>query len=199
MGKAENRQSPELEIIRRCTAGDQGAFQELVALHQRRVFSLLYRLIRRREDVEDLAQEVFLKVHVSLGSYDGRSPFGTWLGRITINHAYDYLRRQRTRRSVRSGPSIEEVFQAGEIPLPGTSADQLQVDKQVALKDLVGKLLERAPAKERILMTLKEMEGFSIREISELLDLKPATVKVQLLRARRRMLENFRRLVGKRR
>ena len=99
MGKAENRQSPELEIIRRCTAGDRGAFQELVALHQRRVFSLLYRLIRRREDVEDLAQEVFLKVHVSLGSYDGRSPFGTWLGRITINHAYDYLRRQRTRQS----------------------------------------------------------------------------------------------------
>ena len=62
-------------------------------------FPLLYRLIRRREDVEDLAQEVFLKVHVSLGSYDGRSPFGTWLGRITINHAYDYLRRQRTRQS----------------------------------------------------------------------------------------------------
>ena len=56
------------------------------------------------------------------------------------------------------------------------------MDEQVALKDLVGKLLERAPAKERILMTLKEMEGFSIREISELLDLKPATVKFQLLR-----------------
>lgn len=199
MEKAEDRRNSEKEIIRRCTAGDRQAFRELVNLFQGRVFSLLYRLVRRREDVEDLAQEVFLKVHISLGSYDGRSPFGTWLGRITINHAYDYLRRQRTRQNVGSGPSIEEVFQASEIPSSGTSADQIPVDKQLALKDLVGKLLERAPAKERILLTLKEMEGFSIREISELLDLKPATVKVQLLRARRRMLEDFRRLVGKRR
>ena len=194
--ESENPQANhEWGIIQRAKEGDSQAFRELVSLVQPRVFSLLFRLVRRREVVEDLSQEVFLKVFRSLRSYDRRSPFGTWVGRITINHAYDYLRRQRTRHHPETWPSLEEIGERSELSAGDISGRKLSLEREIILKDLVSRLLERASSKERILLTLKELYGYSIREIGEFIGLKPATVKVQLLRARRRMVEDYLRLL----
>jgi RNA polymerase sigma-70 factor (ECF subfamily) len=196
--ESENPQANhEWDIIQRSQQGDSQAFRELVSLFHPRVVSLLFRLVHRREVVEDLSQEVFLKVFRSLGSYDRRSRFGTWVGRITINHAYDYLRRQRTRHHPETWPSLEEVGGLGATSAGEAlgSRSKPSLEREVMLKDLVARLLERASAKERILLTLKELEGYSIQEIGKLLNRKPATVKVQLLRARRRMVEDYLRLL----
>ncbi len=194
MEKAHPQADLEVELVRRVKAGDCQAFGEVVSLFQRRVFSMLYRLVRSSEDVEDLAQEVFFKVYRSFDSYDAKSPLENWIGRITVNHAYDYLRRQRARNFPSRWPSLDEVNREVEEYVTGWSESRPNAEGSLVLKDLAGKLLERVPKKDRILLTLKEVEGFSVEEIGNFLDLKPATVKVQLLRARRRMAECYRRL-----
>ncbi len=183
----------ERDWITRVQRGDPEAFGPLVEHYRRRVFSLVYHLVRRHDEVEDLAQEIFIKAFRAIRGYNFESSFGTWLARIAVNHCYDYLRRVRSSRVAyhweMSEEGVRELEARAESPLPGG----LTEEERTALKDLVGKLLERAPENDRIILTLKEIEDFSIEEISGLLKLTPSTVKVRLHRARKRMLEDLRR------
>jgi RNA polymerase sigma-70 factor (ECF subfamily) len=181
----------ELAWIRSAQRGDGEAFGHLVERYQKRVFSQVFRLVRRREDIEDLAQEVFVKAFRAIRSYDFRSSFGTWLSRVAVNHCYDYLRRERAQPAIVSvSPADRDAAQ------PTALVDKLEApdqdpERQAVLRDLVGKLLERAPADDRVILALKEMEGLSVEEIGEILELRPGTVKVRLFRARKRMLEDW--------
>src|SRR5208282_264219 len=85
----------EIQWIKRAQQGESEAFGPLVQKHQQRVFSLVYHLVRRRDEVEDLAQEIFIKAFRAIRSYNFQSSFATWLSRIAVNHCYDYLRREQ--------------------------------------------------------------------------------------------------------
>lgn len=184
---------PEVEWIRRVQRGDREAYGPLVDRYQRRIFALVYRVLRRREEVEEIAQEVFLKAYLAVGTYNFESSFGTWLMRIAVNHCYDQLRRRRSSRLT----YFSEMSEVGErAVLAGsesreTSGDRVQ--RQLESRDLVEKLLERASAEDRVILTLKELEDLSVKEIAEVLKLNAGTVKVRLHRARKRMLEDYRR------
>ncbi len=187
----EDRQ--ELEWIQRAKHGDAEAFGFLVQRYERRVFSLAYHLVNRREEVEDLAQEIFVKAFSGVRGYDGRSSFATWLSRVAINHCYDYLRRQRASRLLYFSQMNLEGQRALEAKAESPPEEGINVEDRMALRDLAGKLLSRAPAEDRILLGLKELEELSVEEIAQMLGLKESTVKVRLHRARKRMLEDFRR------
>jgi len=187
----EDRQ--ELEWIQRAKHGDAEAFGLLVQRYERRVFSLVHHVLNRREEVEDLAQEIFVKAFLGVRGYDGRSSFATWLSRVAINHCYDHLRRQRTSRLLYFSQMNQEGERALEAKAESPPQEGINVEERTALRDLAGKLLSRAPAEDRILLGLKELEDLSVEEIGELLGLKESTVKVRLHRARKRMLEDFRR------
>jgi RNA polymerase sigma-70 factor (ECF subfamily) len=184
----------ELGWIRDAQRGDGEAFGHLVERHQKRVFAQVFRLVHRREDVEDLAQEVLVKAFRAIRSYDFRSSFGTWLSRVAVNHCYDFLRRERTQPAILSvSPGDRDGVQ------PTALVDKLEApdqdpERQAVLRDLVGKLLARASADDRVILVLKEIEGLSVEEIGEILELRPGTVKVRLFRARKRMLEDWRSL-----
>lgn len=183
----------ELECIKRCQGGDREAFAFLVQKHQRRVFSLLFHILRRRDVVEDLAQEVFIKAFVGIRGYNFRASFGAWISQIAINHCYDYLRRERISRvSYYSAMSVERQREI-EARVESREPGGLTTEQQTVLRDLVGKLLDRAPVDDRVLLTLKEVEGLSVEEITEILKLNPSTVKVRLHRARKRMLSDLKR------
>lgn len=183
----------EVEWIRRVQRGDREAYGPLVDRYQRRIFAVVYRVLRRREDVEEIAQEIFLKAYLAAGTYNFESSFGTWLMRIAVNHCYDHLRRRRSSKVT----YFSEMSEVGErAVLAGsesreTSGDRLE--QQLESQDLVEKLLERAPAEDRVILTLKELEDMSVKEIAEVLELNAGTVKVRLHRARKRMLEDYRR------
>ena len=188
------RQDPtELEWIRRTQRGDGEAYALLVERYQRRVFNLVYRMVGRREEVEEIAQEIFIKAFLAAGGYHFDALFGTWLMRIAINHCYDHLRRRRASRLT----YFSEMTLDGEQAVVGGSEDprgggeRLQFDLEN--RELVQKLLERAPSEDRVILTLKELEDLSVEEIAELLCLKTSTVKVRLHRARKRMLADFQR------
>ncbi|HKS94512.1 MAG TPA: sigma-70 family RNA polymerase sigma factor [Terriglobia bacterium] len=181
----------ENDWVARVQRGDREAFAPLVERHERRVRSLVYHLVRRRDEVEDITQEIFIKAFKSIRSYNGESSFGTWLGRIAVNHCYDYLRREQKARVSYHWQMAEETGRRLEENLE--QQQPLSVEEEVALRDLAAKLLERAPADDRVILSLKELQDRSIEEIAELLDLRVNTVKVRLHRARKRMLEDLKR------
>lgn len=183
----------EMEWIKRAQQGEPEAFGPLVQKYQKRVFSLVFHLVRRRDEVEDLAQEIFIKAFRAIRSYNFQSSFATWLSRIATNHCYDYLRHERASRVSyywQMGEDSQREIESNAESLP---ADALNHEEQAVLKDLVAKLLERAPENDRKILFLKELEDHSVEEIAEIMDLKVTTVKVRLHRARKRMLEDLRR------
>lgn len=181
----------EAEWIRRSQRGDRDAFGLLSEKYRRRVFSLVFHIIQRREPVEDLSQEILVKAFVGIRSYNFQASFGAWLSQIGVNHCYDYLRKERASRVSYFGSLTEERERELEARLESPEPGGLRVDERAALRDLVEKLLRRAPAQDRILLTLKELEELSVEQMAEILGLKPGTVKVRLHRARRRMLEDL--------
>jgi RNA polymerase sigma-70 factor (ECF subfamily) len=193
MAHSESEVTREVECIRRVQKGEGAAFGQLVERHQQRIFSIVFHLVRRRDEVEDLAQEIFLKAYRAIRSYNFQSSFATWLSRIAVNHCYDYLRKVRASRlsyySEMTEESAHEIERKAESPPP----QGLDHAEKLALKDFVGRLLARAPEDDRVILTLKELEDYSVEEIADLLRLKPSTVKVRLHRARKRMLVDLER------
>ena len=185
------QEAQELAWIKRAQRGEHEAFGLLVERYQRRVFSQVFRVIRRPDEVEDMAQEVFLKAFRAIRSYDFRSPFGAWLSRVAINHCLDYLRKERASRVTYHWQIGEESLRRIEAQTENPEGGGLDPEQQATVRDLVGKLLDRAPAEDRIVLGLKELEGLSVEEIAEILNLKQSTVKVRLHRARKRMLEDL--------
>lgn len=180
-------ETEEAELIRRSQQGDQAAFAQLLRRYQPRVFSIIANLLRRPEEVEDLAQEVFLKLYFALPSFRFRSALGTFLYRITVNECYDYLRKQRLRAVVPAAELSEEQAKKLENLEDKRAISGLTAAERVELKQTVAKLLEQVSAEERVLLTLKELEGFSIQEIAGMVDMNENTVKVKLFRARAKL------------
>jgi RNA polymerase sigma-70 factor (ECF subfamily) len=186
--------SPEndRELVRLCQNGTEAAFEELVRRHQQRVFRLVGRILRRPEDVEDIAQQVFLKTYLSLGKFDQRAAFSTWLYRITVNECWDYLRKKKIRPLMyESDLSEEQVSRLDGI----VSANRPPEDpgERAETRDAIEQILEKLPQQDRDLLMLKEVEGFSVQELAEMLDLNVNTVKVRLFRARGKIMDAYRR------
>ena len=175
------------ELVRRAQREDKEAFEELVRRHQHRVFAVAGGILRRREDVEDIAQQVFVKAYFSLKRFDQRAAFSTWLYKITVNECWDMLRKKKVRPLVYESDLSEEqarlVIASGEKENPGPDVSQ-----RIEARERVERLLEGLDERDRLMLILKEVEGVSIDEIAEVLSLNGNTVKVRLFRARRRVV-----------
>jgi RNA polymerase sigma-70 factor (ECF subfamily) len=191
MESAKPDAAAEVEWIKQAQRGDGEAFGRLVERYQRRVFSLVYHVVQRRDAVEDLAQEIFLKAYMGIQSFNFESSFGTWLGRVAVNHCYDHLRRERASRVRYFAGMSEEASQKLEQTFEGKQADAPDAEQRTLLRETVSALLERAPAEDRIILVLKEMEELSVEEIAEIMRLTKTAVKVRLHRARKRMVEDY--------
>jgi RNA polymerase sigma-70 factor, ECF subfamily len=183
----------EVEWVRRIQRGDGEAYAPLVERYQRRLFSLVYRTVGRREEVEELVQEIFVKAFLAAPKYNFDASFGTWLMRIAINHCYDHLRRRRASRLTYFSEVSEDSEQALEASAESQTTGGERLEADVESRELAQKLLERAPPQDRVILSLKELEDLSVEEIAELLKLRPSTVKVRLHRARKRMLADYHR------
>jgi RNA polymerase sigma-70 factor (ECF subfamily) len=179
------------ELVRRAQAEDQGAFEELVRRHQQRVAAVAGGILRQREDVEDIAQQVFVKAYFSLKRFDQRAAFSTWLYKITVNECWDLLRKRKVRPLVYESDLSEEQARQYGAPEERSAAVPDISDKLVD-RQRVEQLLECLDDRDRMMLVLKEVEGFAVEEIAEILDLNANTVKVRLFRARRRIVNEAR-------
>jgi len=179
--------TPDRELVRLAQGEDKEAFEELVRRHQHRVFAVAGGILRRREDVEDIAQQVFVKAYFSLKRFDQRAAFSTWLYKITVNECWDLLRKKKVRPLVYESDLSEE--QAAQVM---TSAEKVNpgpdISERIEARENVQRLLEGLDERDRLMLILKEVEGYSIEEIAKVLNLNGNTVKVRLFRARRRVV-----------
>src|SRR5256886_770635 len=191
--KLDHRQTDEAALVRRIQAHDEMAFREIVERYQSKVFSIIYGILRNRNDAEDISQQVFAKVYFSIKNFDSRSSLLTWIYKITVNECYDYLRKKRVRKLVYESDFSEDDAQRMEASEP--AVDQAApVDKQLAQRDLVVKLLSKVSEEDRSLILLKEVEGHSVEELAAMTGLNENTIKVKLFRARQKLVKAAHRL-----
>ncbi|MGH9412446.1 MAG: RNA polymerase sigma factor [Terriglobales bacterium] len=189
--------APELDeqavLMRRCQGGDEAAFEQLVRRFQPRVSSIVRGILRQSNDCDDIAQQVFTKVYFALNRFNFQSAVSTWIYKIAVNECYDHLRKQKVRRaknladlSEQESAWVENFDVQGHMGLASLA-------RQVEMRELANKLLARVCAQDRVLLVLKEVEGYGVREVAAIVGLNENTVKVRLFRARQALLAALRR------
>jgi RNA polymerase sigma-70 factor (ECF subfamily) len=191
--KLDHRSTEEAALVRRVQAQDEMAFREVVERYQAKVFSIIYGILRNRNDAEDIAQQVFAKIYFSIKNFDFRSSLLTWIYKITVNECYDYLRKKRVRKLVYESDFSVEDSQRMETSDPATD-QAAPVDKRLAQHDLIIKLLSKISEEDRNLILLKEVEGHSVEELAGMTGMNENTIKVKLFRARQKLVKAAQRL-----
>jgi len=170
----------ENRLVELSKQGDEEAFGVLVKKYKTKVFNLAYSFTRDRENAEDLAQEVFIKVYYALEKFKFKSGFGTWLYRISVNHIKDYLRKHTKERHI----SFERLGRE-----PSLSEDEIKKKERAQeaadRKKLLYKTLRSLPEKHQVILILRDIQGHSYEEIAGILKLSPGTVDSRLHRARK--------------
>jgi len=184
----------EQELVRRTLDGDRTAFEELVRKYEQFVFSIAYHYLGSDDMIEDLAQDVFLRVYETLDRYDPSRPLKHWIGRITSNRCIDELRRRKRRRLI-SMTEMEEKETAGE--LVGLSApDQLSDEQSARAWALFQSALGRLPLAERSAFVLHDLEQMEYPEVARLLGTTQVAVRIRVSRARRKLQQRMEELLN---
>jgi len=179
----------DFELIERAQKGDNAAFNEVVLAYRKRILGTITRLIARPEDVEDVAQEVFLRLYFSLDQLRTALVFEPWLHRLTVNAAYDYLRKQRRRQEYRMSDLSEQQVMMADASASGKAEHEEQHQKKI--RESVDSLLGAVSEADRILLMLKEVEGLSLKELEKIYKVNENALKVRLFSARQRVLKAF--------
>lgn len=172
-----------MDLIARARSGDLSAFDELISLHQERVFALAKRILGNYEDAADVQQETFVRAWRSLHKFRQDSEFGTWLHRITINLCLTYKRRKR------EIPTEEEFFR--DFPDNPNELTALGLLARNELLEQIYHVLQTLPAHYRVLIVLREIEGRPFHEISKLLGCSEASARTRVTRARQILRERM--------
>ena len=192
-----NTRETDQVLVDRVKAGDQRAFALLVEKYQRKVIRLISRLIRDPAEVEDVAQEAFLKAYRALPQFRGDSAFYTWIYRIAVNTATNHLvaqgRRPIPMSSFQGEDDDGEPFAADEAIADIQTPDAVLMSRQIA--QTVNRAIEALPAELRTAVTLREIDGLSYEEIAEAMNCPIGTVRSRIFRAREAIAEQIRPLI----
>lgn len=183
------------QLVERVQRGDKQAFGLLVAKYQRKLMRLLSRLIRDAAEVEDVAQETFIKAYRALPSFRGDSAFYTWLYRIGINTAKNFLVSQgrRAPTSTEFDSEEAEAFEEGENLRDINTPERMLLSKQIA--QTVDAAMEALPEELRTAIMLRELEGLSYEEIANIMECPIGTVRSRIFRAREAIADRLKPLL----
>jgi RNA polymerase sigma-70 factor (ECF subfamily) len=183
-------------IVERIQSGDQKAFALLVSKYQRKLMRLVSRFVRDSAEAEDVVQEAFIKAYRALPQFRGDSAFYTWLYRIGINTAKNYLVTQRRRAPTSTDADVQEAetFDEADNLRDINTPESLLATKQIA--ETVNQAMQALPEELRVAITLREMEGLSYEEIADVMGCPIGTVRSRIFRAREAIANKLRPLLG---
>lgn len=171
------------ELVARVQKGDKKAFDMLVIKYQHKIMNLISRFVKDKDEVMDISQEAFIKAYRALPSFRGESAFYTWLYRIAINTAKNYLVSQGRRPPGSDIDSVDaEQYDGGEALRDAGSPERLMFRDEI--KEIIFKTIEELPEDLKTAITLRELEGLSYEEIAEVMDCPVGTVRSRIFRAR---------------
>lgn len=202
MRRVAGMATPDDALIRRCRAGEEAAFEEMVAAYHRRVWSIAYQMSGDPDDADDITQEAFVRVYRSIGRFREESSFSTWLYRITMNLCTDFLRRRRRHGEPLSLDQVEAEGRAETRQSPiaagsvaGThnpSGNPLREAETAELRSRLTEAVLSLPEYYRAVVVLRDIEGLSYREIASVLGCPEGTVMSRLFYAKRALRERLR-------
>jgi len=187
------RADENLALVQRAAAGESEAQTRLFAIHTPMLYRVALRVLRNKEDAEDAVQDTWRRAYLKLHTFEGRSSISTWLTRIAINSALMIRRRNKRRFEI---PLNEAPGDESALPLPlddGHTPEQSC--GQAELRDLLAQQIDRLPSLIRAAFLLRDVDGFTTEESIELLGIKSSALKSRVLRARRKLAHNMRRLL----
>ena len=176
----------DARLLERASAGDRGAFDDLVRRHFAEVYGLIHRLVGNHEDAEDLAQDCFVKAYRSLDYYRGEGTFAAWLGRIAVHLARDHHRRrgrQLRTLALELTESEPAARRSGEL-----------TRKELVQK--VGEAVAALPPNLRAALVLRVLEGRDYADVARATGMKPGTVRTQVVKARKQLMRALRPWIG---
>lgn len=200
MSSPRKSESTTVELVALAKRGDLTAFETLVALHERRVYSLAHRILQNQHDAEDVTQQTFLSAIENLAGFRGDASFTTWISRIATHAALKVIRKRKGLPTVSLEAATEPQEDYAAVPHPEFIADWRQSPEQLVERNETQRLLDDALSKlderHRLVFLLRDVEGLSVKETAEALALSEANVKVRLLRARLQLREHLTRVLG---
>ncbi|HEV8417561.1 MAG TPA: sigma-70 family RNA polymerase sigma factor [Candidatus Udaeobacter sp.] len=179
----------ELDLVKRCQAGDTEAFDELVTRYRTRVFSMIYNMVHSEQDAWDLAQDSFLKAWKSIGRFRGQSSFYTWIYRIVMNVTIDWLRKKK----IKGGDAeFDDAIQLREIDpasktVPKTEALPHQLMERDEIRARIDNAIAQLSPEHRAVILMKEIDDMQYHEIAETLGCSIGTVMSRLFYARKKL------------
>ena len=187
----------DASLIREFTRGSIEAFEELIAKYESKVFNLAMRFTRNQEDAEEVVQDVFTTLYKKIHGFQGKSAFSSWLYRIVVNAAFMKLRKRRQQAAV----YIEDMVQEQKLDHDSffvSRSDSIAMNREV--REMLANAINRLPEQYRNVFVLRDIDGLSNEEVSELLDLSIPAVKSRLHRSRlmlrRKLVRLYRDLYG---
>ncbi|HUS36048.1 MAG TPA: sigma-70 family RNA polymerase sigma factor [Verrucomicrobiae bacterium] len=175
----------DLELIAAIRAGDTNQFETLVVRYQPKIFGMVRRYARREDEVEDIAQEIFVKAFQKLDSFRADAPFEHWITRLAVRTCYDFLRRHQRNRE-HNVTDLSDAENEADL-LDRASIEPKQTDRATATRELIEAVLSQLSPAARMVITLLEIEERSIKEIAQLTGWSQTLVKVRAFRARAEM------------
>lgn len=178
----------EEQLIDRASKGDAAAFNELLGLHEKKMYAVCFRMCGNYEDAQDCLQEAMLRVYRSISGFKGQSSFSTWLYRVTMNTCLDELRRRKTKQTT----SLDGLLDTGWSPSDDFDTPEhhaLSGEKSRTIQAMIADL----PEDMRSAVVLRDVEGFSYEEIAEMLSINVGTIKSRISRGREKLREKIRR------
>ncbi|MGC8668923.1 MAG: RNA polymerase sigma factor [Chthonomonadales bacterium] len=179
-------------LVQRTLDGDVEAYGVLVQRYERHVYSLAYRMVGNGDDAADLVQDTFLRAFGALASFRRDASFLTWLYKIASNLCIDFMRARKSRASLSLDYEVEE----GREPIADRSASPEDAAVRGAVSEVVQDAVLCLPAKYRVVVVMRHLQGLSIEEIAEQLQLPTGTVKTHLFRARQMLKERLKPVLG---
>jgi RNA polymerase sigma-70 factor (ECF subfamily) len=181
-------------LVARARAGDELAFESIMLATQQRVVSIAWRLLGNSDDARDATQEVYLRVFRYLGQFRTGDDFRAWLYRITVNVCHDFARKRRLHQV--NAPDFDQDIARNNLADPAADPEDRTLHAQQL--ELVRAALQSLPARERVALVLRDLEGFSTAEVANALGSRPVTVRSQISSARGKIKAYCDRLTGKR-
>lgn len=175
------------ELVEKVKKGDADVYEKIIQKYQSKVFGLIYNMTKNQNEIEDLAQEVFIKIYKNLGKFKGDSSLYTWIYKITVNLCLDEMKKRKNVIYLDEKIEVDDGEVNGELPSEDKSQEELYEEKE--LQEKLHNCINKLPEKQRVMIVLRDIKGFSYEEISKITDVKLGTVKSQINRARLKLKE----------
>lgn len=179
----DQRKHEEAALIERALQGDEQAYAEILKRYRGHLYSLIYKMVRNREEAEDLVQEAFIKAFRALGSFNENFAFSTWLYKIAVNNCIDYLRKKRLQTYSYDKPvSVKDSEVKRQYADPGLTPEKQLLSEEKSR--IINQAIDSLPPKYRTVIILRHREEMAYEDIAQQLNLPLGTVKARIFRAR---------------